>query len=97
VRSNDGVTVVLTDIVFNREMPRTFGNRVVSRVLKNAPGPRIGLIQRVFMVRDKPALKAELERYATLPDLKRLIVSHGAVAYDASAAAALRKAASTLA
>jgi hypothetical protein len=97
VRSADGLTVVLTDIVFNMDLPSGFRNHVYYRVMGSAPGPRIGRIQRVFMIGDKRVLKAELERYADLPELTRLVVSHGHMARGADAAAVLRTAAGTLA
>ncbi len=39
-------------------------------------GPRVTRLYRMMAVKDKPALRAHLERLAETPDLKRILVSH---------------------
>jgi hypothetical protein len=50
----------------------------------------------VMFIKDKPALRADLERLANLPGLVRLIVAHEKVAHGAEASAALQRAATYL-
>ncbi len=41
-------------------------------------GPRVTRIGRLFVVRDRGALRAYLEKLAADPKLERIIMSHGA-------------------
>jgi hypothetical protein len=96
VRSSDGTTVVLNDAVFNMDMPNDFMGKMMLSVMGSAPGPRVSRLAKLFLVKDNQALRANLERFASLPDLVRLIVSHDKVAKGADAKAALEQAATYL-
>ncbi|EYF05103.1 hypothetical protein [Chondromyces apiculatus] len=96
VRSADGVTVVLNEVVFDLTPPQSLAARVVMHVARLGPGPRVTPVVKVELVRDRGALREELLRYAALPELVRLIVSHDKLSTGSAAAAALRQAASTL-
>lgn len=96
VRSSDGVTLVLNDVVMNMDKRPDLLGHVITTVLGSAPGPRVSRLSKWVLVKDQAALRAHLERLANLPDLVRLIVSHDKVASGAEAAAALREAASYL-
>ena len=96
VRSADGVTVVLNDLVFNMDRKRDPLGFLFTTLLGSAPGPRISRLVRLLMVRDRPALRADLERLAATPGLTRLVVSHEKVASGAAASEALRQATSYL-
>jgi hypothetical protein len=97
VRSSDGVTVVLNDAVFNMDPKKDLLGYVITTLLGSAPGPRVSRLAKLAFIKDKPALKAELERLASLPDLSRLIVAHEKVANGKAAASeALRQAATYL-
>ena len=80
IRSPDGTTVVLNDAVFN------------TTLLGSAPGPRISRLAKLVFIKDKAALRGDLERYAAIPDLVRLVVAHEKVAQGLDARAALQKA-----
>jgi len=63
----------------------------------SAPGPRISRLAKYSLVKDKAALRAELERLAALPDLVRMIVSHDKLTQGREqTASALKQAASYL-
>lgn len=96
VKSSDGSTVVLTDAVFNMDKKTDFFGRLFTSVLGSAPGPRISRLMKLVAVKDKRALRADLERLAALPDLQRLIVAHEKCAHGADARAALEQAATYL-
>jgi hypothetical protein len=97
VRSADGLTIVLNDVVFNMDHKRDWLGFVITNVLGSAPGPRVSRLAKALMVKDKRALRAELERFAELPDLVRLVVSHEKVASGSpEAREVLRKAATFL-
>lgn len=96
VRSSDGVSLVFTDAVFN--LPARFpGLRgfIFHDVVGSKPGPRVTRVGRLLLARDPRSLRAHLERLADTPDLRRVLVAHGAVeATDARGM--LRTAAGTL-
>ncbi len=96
VRSQDGTSVILNEVVFDLEPPK---NRLLRAVVKLAgfgPGPRVTPVVRLEMVKNGAALADHLRRLAALPDLVRLIVSHSRMSTGAAAAHALREAASSL-
>jgi hypothetical protein len=76
VRGADGTSLVLNDAVFN--MPHVAGaiGFMLRRVTGSTGGPRVSRVIRWFVVADRPAFRAHLERLAGLPDLRRIIVSH---------------------
>jgi hypothetical protein len=96
VRSADGVTIVLNDVVFNMDKKRDPMGWFITTLLGSAPGPRVSRLFRMMAVKDKQALRADLERLATTPELVRLIVAHEKVATGPDAAAALQRAATFL-
>ncbi len=59
-------------------------------------GPRVSRLAKLVFIKDKPALRADFERFAALPELMRLIVAHEKVASGPDARAALLEAASYL-
>ncbi|HQY60980.1 MAG: hypothetical protein IPQ09_02795 [Myxococcales bacterium] len=95
VRSGDEVTLVLNDVVFN--MPHVPGVKgfVLRHVTASSGGPRVSRVGRLFLVKDKRALGAHLERLAATPGLRRVIVSHHEV-LAADPAASLRAVAASL-
>jgi hypothetical protein len=96
VRSPDGVTIVLSDIVFNMDRKRDPLGLFFTTLLGSAPGPRISRLAKWKLVKDAAALKADLLRFAATPNLTRVIVAHEKVAAGADAAAALQAAAGYL-
>ena len=96
VRSSDGVTVVLNDVVMNMDRKRDPLGRFFTTLMGSAPGPRVSRLAKLALVKDRLALRAELERLASIPNLVRLVVSHENVAKGNEAAEALRKAATFL-
>lgn len=80
VRDAAGVTVVFNDVVMNMDVRRDFLGRFFTTLLGSAPGPRVSRLAKFALVKDKGALRRELERLAALPDLARVIVSHDKLA-----------------
>ncbi|HEY0191126.1 MAG TPA: hypothetical protein VGC42_08390 [Kofleriaceae bacterium] len=95
VRDSGGTTLVLNDLVFN--MPHVKGlSGFVLRFITGSTGtPKVTRVARMFLISDKRAARAHLEKLAKLPDLKRIIVSHHAV-IDQDPGAVLAAVASTL-
>ena len=96
VRSPDGTSVVLTEVVFDLLPAKTALGRAAIKLSGLGPGPRVTPFVKLELVKDKARLAAHLERLAALPDLVRLIVSHSRLSSGADAAAALRKAAAAV-
>lgn len=95
VLSADGVTLVLNDAVFNLPHGKGFFWFVYGRLLGNAGGPKVTTLTRWFLVKDKRAFRAHLERLADTPDLRRIVVAHGDIV-DGDAAGVLRRVAAAL-
>lgn len=96
VHSSDGVTVVLNDVVMNMDRKQDMLGFLFTTVLGSAPGPRVSRLSKLLVVKDRQALRAELERLSALPNLARLIVSHEKMATGDEARNALRTAATYL-
>jgi hypothetical protein len=96
VRSADGVTLVLNDLVFDMPHAEGLGGLVVRHVFASSGGPRVSRLGRLFLIEDAARARASLEALAATPDLARLVVSHHGVRRAADAAAALRTAAASL-
>lgn len=88
VRSKDGVTLVFNDAVFN--MPHLPGVKgfVLKHMTGSSGGPKITNIVRWFIIKEKAAFRAHLERLAKTPNLARIVVSHHET-IDANAAKVL--------
>ena len=93
VRSRDGVSVVLNDAVFNMDKKKDPLGWFFTTLLGSAPGPRVSRLAKLLYIKDKAAFRADLLRFAELPELERVIVAHEKVAHGRAAAAALRTAA----
>jgi hypothetical protein len=77
IRGPDGTTVVFNDLLFNlKAMPGLIG-LIYGRWMGNTGRPKVTTIGRVFVVRDRPRFRAHLERLAAMPDLRRILMSHG--------------------
>lgn len=96
VKSPDGTTVVLNDVVMNMDRKRDPLGFLFTTLLGSAPGPRVSRLVKLLFIKDQKALRADLERLADIPDLQRVMVAHEKVAQGDDARAALRKAASQL-
>jgi hypothetical protein len=93
VRSNDGETIVLNDVIFN--MPKKPSDPLgwfFTTIMGSAPGPRTSRLFKLVAVNDKDALREDLMRLADTPDLVRVIVAHGEVAKGHEAAKAIKAA-----
>ena len=84
----DGTVLVFNDLIFNLpNFPGFMG--FVFRLMGSTGGPKVTRIGRLLTVSDVGALRAHLERLASVPDLRRVIIMHGAD-IKADAAATLR-------
>ena len=96
VQSNDGVSVVLNDCMFNMDTKKDVLGYLFTTVMGSAPGPRVSRLAKLVYVKDKAALRSDFERLAALPNLVRVCVAHEKVASGPEARASLLQAATYL-
>lgn len=96
VRSADGMTVVLNEVVFDIAPRSSLLANAAMMALRMGPGPRVTPVVKLELVRNAAALRADLEELAATPGLQRLIVSHERLSQGPTAKAALLRAAATL-
>ncbi len=93
VRSQDGVTLVFNDALFN--MPHLPGlqGAILRYLTQSSGGPRVSRIGRMLLIADRKAFAADLLRLSRTPDLVRVIVGHHQTIATEPAAALARVAA----
>lgn len=76
LRERDGTTLIFNCAVFNLpHLPGAFGR--VYKFIGSSGGPRVPPLVRLAMVKDRRALKAQLEQVAETPSLRRIVIMHG--------------------
>jgi hypothetical protein len=96
VRRPAGLTIILSDLIGNLHRQGGFEGWMLQLMGFGGDRPQIPLAEKVLMVGDKAKLRQQFLDWASLPDLRRVIVSHGDP-IEANPAAALRDLAETLA
>lgn len=79
VKSASGTTLVVNDLIWNVHSTPGFGGFVFRLMGFTKPDPQIPSIIKLRAIKDKPALREQLERWAQISDLNRIIVSHGEI------------------
>jgi len=82
VRSASGTTLVLNDAVFNMRHGKGLPGFIFRYITASTGGPRVSRLFRWIAVKDKVAMRAQLEGLATTPNLIRIIVSHHTMITD---------------
>jgi len=80
-----GRTLVFTDLLFNLDHQPGFVG-LVMRLIGSTGGPKVTWLARRFIVQDRAALRAFLQRLSATDKLVRLVPGHGAVITEAPAA-----------
>jgi hypothetical protein len=94
VTDGDQSTLVFNDCLFNVPHGKGFGGLMI-RLMGSSGGPKITRVMRMMAIKDKKALRTQLEELADTRGLRRLIPGHGDV-IEEGAADTLRQVASTL-
>jgi hypothetical protein len=79
VKTWSGTTLVVNDLIWNLEDRPGFGGWLFRVMGFTGEAPRIPTVVELHEIRDKNALRAQLEAWARIPDLNRIIVSHGRI------------------
>lgn len=78
VRRDDGTTLILNDILSNVRHPKGLGAHIMARLLGfGVTRPRTSRPVRWMFVKDAAALARQFRVWAAIPDLRRVVVSHG--------------------
>lgn len=77
VETTQGTTLVVNDLIWNLNDRPGFGGWLLHAMGFTGREPRIPALVEFRAVKDKAALRAQLEAWANIYSLKRIIVSHG--------------------
>ena len=78
IRRKGGSTLVINDLISHIRHPKGVGANIFARVFGfGVKRPQMAREVRWLLVNDKAALARQLRHWAAIPDLKRIIVSHG--------------------
>jgi len=79
VRTASGTTLVVNEIIWNVDDRPGLGGWLFRHAGFTGHEPKIPTFVALKSIKDKPALKGQLEQWASLVGLERIIVSHGAI------------------
>ena len=80
VRRKNGTTLVVNDVIANVRHPRGLGAKIMARLFGfGVKRPQIPRIVERAMVKDKKRLAGQLRSWSEIPELQRIIPSHGEV------------------
>jgi len=96
VETSSGTTLVVNDLIWNVDNRPGFGGWLYRVLGLTGPQPQIASVVRLRKIKDKPALRAQLEAWSQLKSLNRIIVSHGDIV-EGDPPAVLRELAQSLA
>jgi hypothetical protein len=96
VHRPNGSTLILNDLIGNIRDAGGFGGWVLRKMGLAGDAAQVPKATELLIVEDKKALAAQMNHWASLPDLRRIIVSHGEI-IEAEPAAVLRQLAQSLA
>ena len=71
--------MVVNDLIWNLDDRPGFGGWLFHVMGFTGQEPRIPTIVELREIKDKQALREQLERWARIPGLNRIIVSHGKI------------------
>jgi hypothetical protein len=83
VKHDGGTTLVINDLVMNMRHGAGFSGFMFRMMGFTGDKPKVPPATKLLLVKDKPGLKTLLGELAATPNLKRVIVSHGAPIVDA--------------
>jgi hypothetical protein len=86
IEAESGTTLVLNDLIFDLANRPGFMGWLFQAVGLTGDEPHIAAPVRMRVVKDKPAVAAQLEGWARLPSLKRVIIAHGNIITEGPAA-----------
>ena len=95
VRRASGATLIVSDLIANLRRKGGFEGWMLHAMGFGGDAPQVPTVERVLMVENKAKLRQQFLEWAAIPDLRRIIMSHGKP-IEHGAAQALRDLADTL-
>ena len=84
VRTPSGTTLIVNDVIWNVDDRPGLGGWIYKAIGATKHQPQIPAVVKMRMIKDKVALRKQLEEWARTEDVNRIIVSHGdIVSHDA--------------
>ena len=77
IENTGGTTLVLNDIIFDLANRPGLKGWLFKKIGMTGDAPHVPPLVKMRQVKDTEALREQLERWAELPTLKRVIISHG--------------------
>ncbi|MEO7112610.1 MAG: hypothetical protein ABI183_19345 [Polyangiaceae bacterium] len=77
VKTESGITLVLNDLIFDLANRPGISGWLFKTIGMTGDEPHIPAFVKMREVKDEDALRAELERFSRMPELNRVIISHG--------------------
>ena len=88
VKRPSGTTLVVNDLIGHVRHPRGLGTQIIARLMGfGVSGPRVPRVVKSKLIEDQEALARQVRDWASIRDLRRVIVSHGDPIEDRPAAA----------
>jgi hypothetical protein len=79
VGGDGGTTIVLNDLIFDLANRHGLGGWLFKAIGMTGDEPHIPPVVALREIKDKDALRRQLEEWSRLPDLRRVIISHGGI------------------
>jgi len=77
VETQNGTTLIVSDLIFNlKDRPGVIG-WLFRKIGMTGDEPRLPAVVKARLVKDESLLRAQLERWARLPNLTRIVIAHG--------------------
>lgn len=78
VQRPSGTTLLVNDAIAHVRHPHGLGAKIMARLMGfGIHGPQVPRVVRRMMISDPAALAAQIREWAEIPNLERIIVSHG--------------------
>jgi hypothetical protein len=77
VESSTGTSLVVNDLIFNLANRPGLSGWLFKAIGMTGDEPHVPPVIKMRKVKDKDALRAQLERWSHLPNIQRILVSHG--------------------
>ena len=77
VRTSRGMTLIVNDLIWNVAPRPGFGGWVMKALGFTGDEPKIPTVVKMREIKDSAALRSQLEEWASMSQLERIIVSHG--------------------
>jgi hypothetical protein len=77
VRRASGTTIILSDLIGNLRRKEGFEGWMLHVMGFGGDAPQVPTVERLLMVKNKAQLRQQFMDWAAIPDLRRIIMSHG--------------------